>query len=233
MNELKSINEVCKQLGMTSRTIRYYEQLGLISTVRDSKTAPRKLDDANILKLRKIQFLRRLGLSLEEIAVIIDDDKKAKDMVYAKTEEFTAEIISLKERITLLQNVLDVAVNGGDIYSVELDLSCDEPAEEKLRIVNGCLQLLMQRRFGDVIALGNNEMRKMNPKMLEQSWDAGIKPCGKFLAVEEQTVNGNLVVSRLRYENSFVVLRIVISNGHIMGIAFMYEPLEGKGKEKG
>ena len=32
MNEYKSINEVCKMLDITSRTIRYYEELGLIST---------------------------------------------------------------------------------------------------------------------------------------------------------------------------------------------------------
>ena len=37
MGELKCINEVCKMLDMTSRTIRYYEQLGLIKTVRENK----------------------------------------------------------------------------------------------------------------------------------------------------------------------------------------------------
>lgn len=38
MNDLKTINEVCRILGITSRTVRYYEQCGLIKTIRISKT---------------------------------------------------------------------------------------------------------------------------------------------------------------------------------------------------
>ena len=64
MNEYKSINEVCKMLDITSRTIRYYEELGLISTIRDSKTAPRKLDSNTIVKLKKYAFSDNSDCSL-------------------------------------------------------------------------------------------------------------------------------------------------------------------------
>ncbi len=87
MNEIKTITEVCKILNMTSRTIRYYEQCGLIQTIRSSKTTPRQLDSENIKRLRKIQFLRKLGLSLDEISSIINSDAKTAEMIYCKNQE--------------------------------------------------------------------------------------------------------------------------------------------------
>ena len=55
-------------LDMTPRTIRYYEERGLVKTVRESKTAQRRLDKDNIERLRNIRFLRMIGLSLDEIS---------------------------------------------------------------------------------------------------------------------------------------------------------------------
>ena len=71
-------------IGITSRTIRYYEQLGLITTVRESSNAPRRLDEENIERLRKIRFLRKLGLGLDEIAETIGSDEKATELIKRK-----------------------------------------------------------------------------------------------------------------------------------------------------
>ena len=92
MSELKYINDVCKMLDTTSRTIRYYEQLGLIKTVRESKTAPRQLDSEMIERLRKILFLRKLGLGLDDIAEVIDSDEKATELIIRKKAAMKAEI---------------------------------------------------------------------------------------------------------------------------------------------
>ena len=75
MDDMKSITEVCRLLGITSRTIRYYEQLGLIKTVRKSNTAPRQLDTETIERLRRICFLRKLSMGLDDIADVIDSDE--------------------------------------------------------------------------------------------------------------------------------------------------------------
>ena len=84
MEHMQSITEVCRLLDMTSRTIRCYEQLGLIKTHRISKTALRRLDEDNIERLRKIRFLRRLGMALDEIAEIVDSDEKAAECIKRK-----------------------------------------------------------------------------------------------------------------------------------------------------
>ena len=116
MRKIKTINEVCKMLELTSRTIRYYEQLGLIKTVRESSTAPRRLDEENIERLRRIRFLRKLGMGLDEIGGVIDSDEKAAELIKLKKASMRAEINELVYRVNLLTEVIAAVEQGENIY---------------------------------------------------------------------------------------------------------------------
>lgn len=222
MNELKTINEVCKMLNVTSRTIRYYEQYGLIKTIRESKTAPRRLDDENIERLRKIRFLRKLRLTLDEIAVVIDSETKAAEMIYSKTAELKAEIRALIERIGLIEEVLAVAEKGGNIYSVERKLGQPPDDTEKLRIAAECTNLLLERRFSELKPYLNSDMKMLPPDFFEAVWNVHIKPCGKFISVGEQSVDGNTVTNRLVFEKLGVVVKTEVCGEIVAGMVLQY-----------
>ena len=51
---LVKITELTKQLGLSSRTLRYYEQVGLIASVRPQFETLRYYDDAAVQRLRQI-----------------------------------------------------------------------------------------------------------------------------------------------------------------------------------
>ena len=61
------IREVCDQLGLSARTLRYYEELGLLPGVRRRAGGRRVYGDDELQRLRFIQRLKALGLSLAEI----------------------------------------------------------------------------------------------------------------------------------------------------------------------
>jgi DNA-binding transcriptional MerR regulator len=63
------IGKVAERLGVTTRTIRYYEELGLLGSGADrSKGAHRLYGEADIARLQEVLRLRDLlGLSLESI----------------------------------------------------------------------------------------------------------------------------------------------------------------------
>jgi MerR family transcriptional regulator, repressor of the yfmOP operon len=63
------IGEVAELTGTTPRTIRYYEELGLLSPAPGREPgAHRVYDEADVERLREVIRLRRvLGLSLEEL----------------------------------------------------------------------------------------------------------------------------------------------------------------------
>jgi DNA-binding transcriptional MerR regulator len=65
---LISIGEAAELIGTTTRTLRYYEQLGLVRPTRQSSTAQRRYGADELDRLRQIRELQTLlGLDLDEI----------------------------------------------------------------------------------------------------------------------------------------------------------------------
>ncbi len=68
--ESYSITELAAELGVTLRTIRFYEDLGLISPAR--RGTQRVFAPRDRIRLKLILRGRRLGMTLDEIRTIID-----------------------------------------------------------------------------------------------------------------------------------------------------------------
>lgn len=67
------IGELAKLVNLTTRTIRYYEELGLLGNKRHRAQGQiRYFDNEDVERLKKVHQLKGLGLSLEEIAQVID-----------------------------------------------------------------------------------------------------------------------------------------------------------------
>lgn len=65
--ETLSIAEVGEQTGLSARTLRYYEELGLLPGVRRRAGGRRVYGPDELERLRFIQRLKALGLSLAEV----------------------------------------------------------------------------------------------------------------------------------------------------------------------
>ena len=66
------IGELAQKAGVTPRTIRYYENLGLLSPNEREGKGFRYYSQTELAKLQKIDCLKSLGLTLEEITTVID-----------------------------------------------------------------------------------------------------------------------------------------------------------------
>ncbi len=67
MPDLLKIKEVSNRYDVTARTLRYYEDMGLISSQRNDDYAYRMYDEASIKRLEQILILRRLNISIKDI----------------------------------------------------------------------------------------------------------------------------------------------------------------------
>ena len=65
--DLHGISEVCEITDFSARTVRYYEEVGLLPGVRRRSGGRRVYGDDELERLRFIQRLKALGLSLAEI----------------------------------------------------------------------------------------------------------------------------------------------------------------------
>jgi len=72
MNQLMRIGDLAELAGVTQRTVRYYESLGLLAPGKREGHGHHYYTEETLARLRKIDQLKRLGLSLEEIGEVID-----------------------------------------------------------------------------------------------------------------------------------------------------------------
>jgi MerR family transcriptional regulator, repressor of the yfmOP operon len=76
------IGEVAEQTGTTPRTIRYYEEIGLLPGARDrTQGQHRCYTEADVERVREIIRLRDLlGLSLDQLAVLLDAESARAEL---------------------------------------------------------------------------------------------------------------------------------------------------------
>jgi len=68
------IGRVAKMTGLTSRTLRHYDDIGLLTPAWTGNDGRRRYGDPELLRLQHILVLRELGTSLDRIAQIVDSD---------------------------------------------------------------------------------------------------------------------------------------------------------------
>jgi DNA-binding transcriptional MerR regulator len=105
-----SISEVCKRTGLSARTVRYYEELGLLPGVRRRAGGRRIYGGDELDRLRFITRLKALGLALEEIGELnavhaIGGSTRA---MLARLDELLARrLLELDARISELDSLRD------------------------------------------------------------------------------------------------------------------------------
>ncbi len=66
-----SIGEVCRALDITPRTLRYYDEIGLLKPASQER-GKRIYSEREFLKLKKILLMKRVGFSLDKIQETLD-----------------------------------------------------------------------------------------------------------------------------------------------------------------
>ncbi|MEU8379540.1 MerR family transcriptional regulator [Streptosporangium sp. NPDC048865] len=67
-----SIAQVARMSGVTSRTLRHYDEIGLLAPARVGANGYRHYEEEQLLRLQQILVLRELDLGLAEIREIVD-----------------------------------------------------------------------------------------------------------------------------------------------------------------
>ncbi|MEN6469882.1 MAG: effector binding domain-containing protein [Clostridiaceae bacterium] len=101
--ELATISEVTKRYGISTRTLRYYEQIGLLTSLRKEDYAYRVYDGACCRRLSQILLLRKLRIPLKQIQSLLHDASAASAVAV-----FEKNIASLDEEISSLRTVRDI-----------------------------------------------------------------------------------------------------------------------------
>ena len=129
--KLQTISQVSKQFSISTRTLRYYEQIGLITPVKKEDFAYRVYDMETITRLRQIIILRKLRIPLKQIAEIL---QSANTRVAIET--FERNLIEIEDEITALSTIRNVIKTFIDHLNLESPIFALPDDEGLLEIVD-------------------------------------------------------------------------------------------------
>ena len=97
------IQQASRQSGMPAKTIRFYEDIGLVRPAARSANGYRQFSDTDVRTLKFIHRARKLGFSVEDIQKLLSlwqDKKRAsadvKKLALAHVNEIEARISELE-----------------------------------------------------------------------------------------------------------------------------------------
>jgi DNA-binding transcriptional MerR regulator len=114
MSRTCTIAELAREFGVTTRTIRFYEDRGLITPLREGQRRVYRSRDR--VRLRLIMRGKRLGFSLEEIREMID--------IYDTDRSEVAQLLLVLDKIAqrranLVERQHDIATMLGELDELE------------------------------------------------------------------------------------------------------------------
>jgi MerR family transcriptional regulator, thiopeptide resistance regulator len=113
-----SIHDIARLAGTTSRTLRHYDQIGLLAPSRVGANGYRYYDDAALMRLQRILLLRELGLGLPAIADLLAGNTNDAVALRTHLEWLRAEQQRLGRQITSVTATI-TAMEGGEQIMAE------------------------------------------------------------------------------------------------------------------
>ena len=165
--ELQTISQVSKHFNISTRTLRYYEKLGLIHSIKKEGYAYRQYNQETILTLQQILILRKLRVSLKDIQILLNHPKnrQALTIFQHNIDEINQEL----EAYSLIKSVLEQFVK-------KINQSTTITIKESLLNDDVIIQTIENLTLSKIHFKEENTMQKINQadKKLSKAIDIRI-----------------------------------------------------------
>lgn len=123
-DELFRIGDVARRTGLTVRTLRYYEEIGLLPTSARRAGGQRVYRESDVALLHRIGLLRHLGLPLAEISAALaapgEELAEAVERQLSVLDDRLAAMGRLRERVRAVGESLRTRPDGSEPDNREL-----------------------------------------------------------------------------------------------------------------
>ncbi|MEN8614250.1 MerR family transcriptional regulator [Dehalogenimonas sp. THU2] len=96
LNPLFQVSEVARRAGVSIRTVRFYEEKGLLEAPDRTSGGMRLYDSRDISRIKLIRRLRNVGLDLDEIKGTLSD----RESNHRERVEHTIEVLKLEAELS-------------------------------------------------------------------------------------------------------------------------------------
>lgn len=106
--KLLTIRDVSKAYSVSTRTLRYYEEIGLLSSIRDDERGCRVYDEKALRRLSQIVVLKALRLPLRQIETILHDERGQEALMIL--ESHASDIANEQMALSAIEKALHACI---------------------------------------------------------------------------------------------------------------------------
>lgn len=205
-----SIKSLSKKLNISSRALRYYEELGLIKSQKINQQ--RHFHNEEVEKLELIILLRKIDLSLKDIKALLDNyhidnlKKIIKNKIseyYDKIEDHSKKLYSLIQIEKKISNnhVMDVI-----LHETAKVLNQDK---ERVELVKQFFKLIADEQYSE---LSKYLDYRMNIDILKKAFIDDMELNNKDYQLE--------IYHHLSYYNNMLFIKLIKGKTHIIRFVF-------------
>lgn len=223
--QLYDITQLCKMLGTTSRTLRFYEEKGIIQSTTVGTSARRQYTEEQLSLIKNVLVLRTLGLSVKSITELQTKGADLKEAVLSKRAEIYASIESRVREINLLNEALSALESGKNIFSEDWQHPPTLNTTEK-DIAKICTDAILNDDTNLLYKYISPRLAEYMPKDIYHVVRKDtFAPLGDFVSIDKTIADErfpNRLYSFVRYSNLGLKITYVFHGGKIDGLWLGY-----------
>lgn len=222
---LYDITEVCRMLGTTSRTLRFYEEKKIITSTTVGLSTRRKYTEDQLLQIKNVLVLRSLGLSVKSITELQKEQSDLKNAVLSKRAEIYASIEAHIKEINLLNEAVYALELGKNIFDGVWQSRSDADFKE-LEIARLCTDAIISNDDEFLYRHLSSRLLQYMPKdVYSVARRDTLATLGDFLGIDEIAADkkySNKIFSKVRYSKLGLIITFVFHAGKIDGLWLGY-----------
>ena len=131
---MKTVKEVSKITGISIRTLRYYDKIGLLKPTELTKSGYRLYDNKALEKLQEIMFFREMEIPLMDIKKIMDNPG------YDKEQALSAQKSFLERKRNRLNGIIELITDVmKGVHTMSFGAFSNEEAEKMVNHTLECM----------------------------------------------------------------------------------------------
>ena len=223
--QMYDITEVCKMLGTTSRTLRFYEEKGIIQSTTVGTSARRQYTEEQLSLIKNVLVLRTLGLSVKSITELQTKGTDLKEAVLSKRAEIYASIESRVREINLLNEALSALESGKNIFSEDWQHPLTLNTTEK-DIAKICTDAILNDDTNVLYEYISPRLAEYMPRDVYRVVRKDtLAPLGDFVSIDKTVADdrfSNKLYCFIRYSKLGLKITYVFHGGKIDGLWLGY-----------
>ncbi|GKU24176.1 MerR family transcriptional regulator [Clostridium folliculivorans] len=216
MEEIYTIREVCDRYGVTTRTLRFYEEKGILKSVQEKDRMPRKYSKYEAEKIGHILFLKELGFNISEICELLNDKHDLKSAIQSRQSLIQTQIELKNIQLRRLQNTMKLINDGKDIFSFHCDID-DEKKLQKERALEFAKSFIEKDWDSMSQFFAPTSRDFLSVDIIKKFRETISDEIGNFKAIVHILQFDYDISLYLEFENCGAVMKIVFSGSYIVG----------------